>query len=137
MHKIENKYSPEIISSTCLLLSIAQSDDNLEKNEVDSIKEIISDFFKINLNKMDEIIDISLERLDNSTDLYEFSKELNISFTYQDKVDFICCTFEVAFADGTLHYLEEFFIKKISNILNVEHKDLIQAKKELKLLLKT
>ncbi len=136
MRKIETKYSPEIISSTCLLLSIAQSDDNLEKNEVDSIKEIISDFFNINLNKMDEIIDISLESLENSTDLYEFSKELNTSFTYQDKVDFICCTFEVAFADGTLHYLEEFFIKKISNILNVEHKDLIQAKKELKLLLK-
>ena len=55
MLKTENKYSSEIISSTCLLLSIAQSDDNLEKNEVDSIKEIISDFFKINLNKMDEI----------------------------------------------------------------------------------
>ena len=136
MYKIENKYSSEIISSTCLLLSIAQSDDNLEKNEIDSIKEIISDFFNINLNKMDEIIDISLESLKNSTDLYEFAKELNTSFTYQDRVDFICCTFEVAFADGTLHYLEEFFIKKISNILNVEHKDLIQAKKELKLLLK-
>ena len=136
MLKTENKYTPEIISSTCLLLSIAQSDDNLEKNEIDSIKEIISDFFNINLTKMDEIIDISLESLDNSTDLYEFAKELNTTFTYQDKVDFICCTFEVAFADGTLHYLEEFFIKKISNILNVEHKDLIKAKKELKLLLK-
>ena len=136
MLKTENKYSSEIISSTCLLLSIAQSDDNLEKNEIDSIKEIISDFFNINLNKMDEIIDISLESLKNSTDLYEFAKELNTSFTYQDRVDFICCTFEVAFADGTLHYLEEFFIKKISNILNVEHKDLINAKKELKLLLK-
>ena len=61
---------------------------------------------------MDEIIDISLESLKNSTDLYEFAKELNTSFTYQDKVDFICFTFEVAFADGTLHYLEEFFIKK-------------------------
>ena len=136
MYKIENKYSSEIISSTCLLLSIAQSDDSLEKNEIASIKEIISDFFNINLNKMDEIIDICLESLENSTDLYEFAKDLNTSFTYQDKVDFICCTFEVAFADGTLHYLEEFFIKKISNILNVEHKDLINAKKELKLLLK-
>ena len=136
MLKTENKYTPEIISSTCLLLSIAQSDDNLEKNEIDSIKEIISDFFNININKMDKIIDVSLENLENSTDLYEFAKELNTTFTYQDKVDFICCTFEVAFADGTLHYLEEFFIKKISNILNVEHKDLIKAKKELKLLLK-
>ena len=132
MYKIENKYSSEIISSTCLLLSIAQSDDSLEKNEIASIKEIISDFFNINLNKMDEIIDICLESLENSTDLYEFAKDLNTSFTYQDKVDFICCAFEVAYSDNNLHYFEEHFIKKISYILNVEHKDLVKSKTVMK-----
>ena len=136
MFKTENKYSSEIISSTCLLLSIAKSDDNLEKSEIDSIKEIITDFFNITSNKIDEIINLSLKTLNESTDLYEFAKELNTSFNYQDKIDFICCTFEVAYSDGTLHYLEEFFIKKIANILNVEHKDLIKAKKELKTYLK-
>ena len=132
MLKTENNYSSEIIASTCLLLSIAQSDDNLEKDEINSIKEIISDFFNVNPDKMDDIINISLKYLNDSTDLYVFSKELNSSFNYQDKIDFICCTFEVAFTDGSLHYLEEFFIKKIAHTLNVEHKDLIQAKEALK-----
>ena len=41
--------------------------------------------------EIDNIIKISLDKLEHSTDLYEFSKDLNSSFTYQDKIDFICC----------------------------------------------
>ena len=57
---------------------------------------------------------------------------MNKYWDYQDKVDFICCTFELGYSDGTLHYLEEHIIKKISTILNVNHKDLIDAKIEMK-----
>ncbi|MBK47449.1 MAG: hypothetical protein CMI94_00290, partial [Pelagibacteraceae bacterium] len=73
-----------------------------------------------------------LNDLKKSTDFYKYSRELNKSFTYQDKIDFICCAFEVAYSDGDFYYLEEHFIKKISNTLNVEHSDLINAKQEMK-----
>ena len=49
MFKKDNKYDNLIISSTCLLLSIAHADENIEENELSSIKEIIKDFFKLKL----------------------------------------------------------------------------------------
>ena len=128
MFKKDNKYNKEIISSACLLFSIAYSDEKLEKNEIDCIKEILIDFFNIDNTEIENIIKISLDKLEHSTDLYEFSKDLNASFTYQDKIDFICCAFEVSNSDNNMHYLEEFFIKKIANTLNVNHNDLIEAK---------
>ena len=121
----------ELLAGTCLLLSIAKSDDNFEESEISVIKDIISDFFNCNTSILDKTISIAIKELEKATDIYEFSKALNHSFTYQDKVDFISCTFEVAFADGTMHYLEEHFIKKIANILNVEHADLINSKKNI------
>ena len=42
---------------------------------------------------------------------------------YEDKIDFICCAFEVAYTDEDLHYFEEHLIKTISNMLNIKHKD--------------
>ena len=81
---------------------------------------------------MDDIINISLKYLNDSTDLYVFSKELNSSFNYQDKIDFIFCVFEVAYADKELHFMEQHLIKKIAGILNVEHQDLIKTKLEIK-----
>ena len=126
----------EIISATCLLLSIAHSDDSFEEKEKVTIKEIIIDFFNLEKNIFNEIIADSIKRYNNATDLFEFGREINKTFKYQDKVDFICCAFEVAYSDKELHYLEEHGIKKIANILNVKQNDLIESKKEIEEYLK-
>ena len=126
----------EIISACCLLLTIAKSDEILEDKEIKNIKEIIIDFFNIETDRIDHIINKSIIILKNSTDIFEFGRDLNNSLSYQDKIDFICCTFEVAFSDGELHYLEEHTIKKIATILNVNHKDIINSKKEIEKYLK-
>ena len=126
----------EIISATCLLLSIAHSDNYFDENEKVIIKEIIIDFFNLEKNVFNEIIADSIKRYNNATDLFEFGREINKTFNYQDKIDFICCAFEVAYSDKKLHYLEEHGIKKIANILNVKQNDLIKSKKEIEEYLK-
>ena len=65
-------------------------------------------------------------------DIFEFSKEVNNNFTYQDKIDFICSSFEIAVSDGNLDNHEDYIIKKIATMLNVEHADLIKAKSSIK-----
>ena len=132
MFNKEKNHITEISAATCLLLGIAKSDDKLETSEINIVKEIIADFFQTDINEVEKIFIDSIEVLNNSTDFFEFSKTLNNIFSYQDKIDFICCAFEVAFSDGELHYIEEHFIKKIANSLNVEHKDLIKSKIEMK-----
>ena len=127
------KKENEIISATCLLYSVANADNIIEDEEVDSIKEIIIDFFQITKEQdINNYLKISKEKFINSIDIFEYSKVLNEQWDYQDKIDFICCTFEVAFSDGNLHYLEENIIKKIATILNVNFQDLIKAKIEMK-----
>jgi len=134
MHK--KNYPKYFFSGTALLLHISKADDIIQDNEINLIKNIIEDFFKISEDDSTEIINISLKILENSTDIYELGKELNRHFNYQDKIDFICCAFEVAYADNRLHYLEEHFIKTISSILNVEQTDLIKSKTEIRNYLK-
>ena len=132
MFKKDKNHNKGIAAATCLLLGIAKSDEKLEINEINIVKEIIADFFQTDLNEIENIFDECIVILNNSTDSFEFSKTLNNMFSYQDKLDFICCAFEVAYSDSELHYLEEHFIKKIANTLNVEHQDLIKSKLEMK-----
>jgi len=123
----------EIISASAMLLSIAKADDNLDNEEIESIKDIIKDFFQLtDNNEIEKLINISKNELSESTDIFEFGRTLNNNWSYEDKVDFICCTFEVGYADGELHYFEEHIIKKIATILNVNHQDLIQSKSDMK-----
>ena len=122
----------EVLSASCLLLSIVKADGIINNNEINITKDIISDFFNIDTEQTNSIIKLALDKLNNSTDIFEFSKEVNNNFTYQDKIDFICSSFEIAVSDGNLDNHEDYIIKKIATMLNVEHADLIKAKSSIK-----
>ena len=125
-----------ILASTCLLLSIANADNNIDNEELSIIDEIIQDFFDIKENNTQEIINEAQKNLENSTDYFAYGKKLNETFSLTDKIDFISCIFEVAYSDGKYHYLEEHMIKKIAHMLHVENKDLINVKMNIKRLFK-
>ena len=121
-----------ILASTCLLLSIADADNNIDDKELSIIDEIIQDFFDVNKEDTNTIINNAKKSLIESTDYFSYGKILNESFSITDKVDFLSCIFEVAYSDGEYHYLEEHMIKKIANILHVENKDLVNVKMDIK-----
>ena len=118
-------------SATILLLSVANADYNIEKEEIKLIKEIIQDFFSIDTKETYKIVEQAIIDFKKSTSFFEYAQILNEHFTYQDKVDFIFCIFELAYVDKELHFMEQHLIKKISDILTVEHKDLIKTKLEI------
>ena len=71
---------------------------------------------------------VAMEKMKNAIGLFEFGQHLNIEFDKDDKLDFITCIFEVAYADGNLHYLEHHTVKKIANILNINREDILISK---------
>ena len=129
---MENKEHNNIKNATAiLLLSIANADNIIEKSEIKIIKEIIQEFFSIDNEEVFSIIQNAIVELKQSTSYFEYAQILNQNFTYQDKIDFIFCIYEIGCADNELHYKEKHVIKQIANILSIEHKDLIKIKIEI------
>ena len=119
-------------AATILLYSVAKADHNIEKEEIQSIREIIAEFFSISTEESYSIMENSIKELKKSTSFFKYGQILNENFSYQDKLDFICCVFEVAYSDNELHFKEQHLIKQIAGILNIENKDLIKSKLEIK-----
>jgi len=111
------------LATTCLLTKVAFADEYLDPQEEKIIREILSDFFSIDTEEINKLFKDSNQILEKSTDIFSFGQLLNQHFTKEDKIDLIGCIFEVAFADGELHYLENHTIK---------HADLITVKMEIK-----
>ena len=130
MKKMNDSHETKL-SATFLLLSVAESDEILEPRELDTIADILKDFFSITAHKADELINEAQNEMKNATSLFEFGQHLNSVFDHTDRLDFISCVFEVAFADGDLHYLEHHTVKKIANILNVSRRDILTSKGEI------
>ena len=116
------------LSAACLLLSVAEADEILEKQELDTIQDILKDFFSIADNDAYKLIQDAQDKLKNATGLFVFGQHLNTVFDHTDRLDFISCIFEVAYADGDLHFLEHHTVKKIANILNVNREEILASK---------
>ena len=119
------------LSAACLLLSVAEADEILEKQELDTIRDILKDFFSIADNDAYKLIQEAQDKIKKSTGLFVFGQHLNTVFDHTDRLDFISCVFEVAYADGDLHYLEHHTVKKIANILNVTREDVLASKSNM------
>ena len=119
-------------AATILLYSVANADQNIEKSEIHIIKEIIQDFFSLKSEETYSIIENAIVEFKESTSFFKYGQILNENFSYQDKLDFIYCIFEVAYSDGELHFREQHTIKQISDILNIDKQDLVKTKLEIK-----
>ncbi len=119
------------LAAACILLSVADADEVLENKELEIISEILQEFFTINKNNTTSLLDEATQTWQESTDLFHFGAQLNQHFSHDDKLDFISCVFEVAYADGDLHYLEHHTVKKIANILQLHRDEIIAAKAEI------
>ena len=119
------------LAAACILLSVADADEILEDQELDTINVILQDFFILDEKTASSLMKKAQSEWNNSTGLFQFGTQLNEGFSHDDKIDFINCVFEVAYSDGELHYLEHHTIKKISNILNLHREDIITAKAEI------
>ena len=119
------------LAAACILLSVADADEILEDQELNTINAILQDFFTLDEKTASSLMEKAKIKWKNSTGLFQFGNQLNDDFNHDDKMDFISCVFEVAYADGDLHYLEHHTVKKIANILNLSRDEIITAKAEI------
>ena len=82
-------------AATILLYSVAKADHNIEKEEIQSIREIIEEFFSISIEESYSIMENSIKELKNSTSFFKYGQILNENFSYQDKLDFIKSFFSI------------------------------------------
>ena len=129
MIKIDNKQYEIQLYTTSLMLMVASADNNISNNEIEIIKKIITDFFKINEEISKEIISKSYNIIDEATDIYQIASFINKSFDKEEKIRLIYSTFKIAYSDKKFHYMERHLINQIANILNLHKKEIVEIKK--------
>lgn len=133
--KVEDNQSStdKVAVATCaLLLEMAHSDDEFSEIEENEIKRIMKSEFELSENKVDEIIELSNEERKESLDLWQFTNLINEKFSKQEKIDVIEYIWRVVYADDKVDKYEEYLVRRLSGLLNIDHKDMIDAKLRVK-----
>jgi uncharacterized tellurite resistance protein B-like protein len=121
---------PDMIHvATCaILLEMARIDGEFSDSERDDILAVFKNKYHLSDEEITSLINASEEELERSIDLWQFTSQINKICTPDEKLRIIETIWQVAYADGRLDSHEDYLIHKLSGLLNISHKDLIEVK---------
>ena len=111
-----------------LLLETSMADNLLDESEIKTLKTTLISDFELEETEIDELIEISKKNVDDSTSLYDFTRDINDNFESEERIKLIESMWKIAYADGNIDKFEEHIIRKVSNLIYVSHSDFIKAK---------
>ncbi|MCG8325923.1 MAG: TerB family tellurite resistance protein [Thiotrichales bacterium] len=116
------------LATAALLLEISRSDSEIQEQELQLIREQLEEKFNLDNDEILALMARAGTEVDDSVSLYEFTRPLNENLSREERVSIVELLWQVAFADGVLDKYEEFYVRKIADLLYVSQKDYIRAK---------
>lgn len=116
------------VATCAILVEMANADDEFTSDERDHIIEILQNSFDLTGDQADELIGIAERELENSVDLYRFTNIIKEGFSETERVSVLEEIWKVVYADGQLSGREDTLAHKLSFLLGLTHKQMIDAK---------
>jgi uncharacterized tellurite resistance protein B-like protein len=120
------------IATAALLIEMIRADAEVSEDELSMAMKTVMTIFHLTEEESHGLFRLAEERIRKATGYYEFTALINKGFTYPQKVKVIEHLWEIAFADTSLDKYEEHMVRKIADLIYVEHKDFIDAKLRVK-----
>jgi uncharacterized tellurite resistance protein B-like protein len=122
----------DIQTATCaLFLEMARTDGEFSESEQDRVISILKKDYDLSEEDAFALIEETKAELDQSIDLWQFTKRINQSYSSEEKIRVIRMLWQIVYADGTLDKHEHYLVRKLSTLLRLSHEELIHAKQSV------
>ena len=111
-----------------ILYEAARSDHDVAPEEEQKLEEIMERYFSMSkeeyerVKKEAEILHI------NSTDMFRITREVKSHLSREERLTLMDELWEIAFADGVLDPQETVILRRLADLLGLEHKEFIDSK---------
>jgi len=126
--KEENQHKKLQIATATLFVEMAKADGNFSDEERERVIHIMQNTFNLDEDCVHELIELSEKKLEGSTSVYEFTSIINDHFNREEKLELLEDLWKIIYVDDKLNKYEDRLVKVIGGMLNVDHKDIINAK---------
>lgn len=116
------------IAACALFIEMAQVDGQFDEDEKRFIISEMEKLFNLDDKCTNELMQLAEKRVEDSVSIYEFSSIINTTFTQDQKIELLESLWRLIYRDKKLSAYEDQLIKRIGGTLNIEHKDIINAK---------
>ena len=116
------------VAATALMVQLSRVDNNEDESELKTIVDCAVRSNQVTRDEAEEILADALSHADDAVSLYEFTGLINEHLDQEEKQALLESIWHVAFADGRIDRYEEHLIRRMADLLHLNHREYIQAR---------
>tara|TARA_A100001037_G_scaffold302117_1_gene333056 strand:- start:187 stop:639 length:453 start_codon:yes stop_codon:yes gene_type:complete len=116
------------LATAILYLEVAWADHDISGDEIDEIKRLLGKHFFDDDIDLNQIVEESTKLLNDSPGLQSYTRLINSEWNEAQKFNLIQNLWSLALTDEKIDSLEEHTIRKIADLIYLDHARFIQAK---------
>ncbi len=126
--KVESNNNLEILCG--LMIEAANSDGNINSDEINKIKKILINIFKEDKEEVELTLNNAIQNSNNSKSLFFYTSKINKNYSEEKKLLLIETLWEIVLSDGKLHDYETSLIRRLAGLLYISDVNSGNARKK-------
>lgn len=119
----------DVIVAVCaLFLEMGRIDETFTEQETAHVLSILKDKYGLSGEDLDALIAEADRELKESVDLWQFARVINDRYRIEEKEKLMKWLWQIVYVDGKMDQYEHYLMNKLSKLLGLSHKQMIDAK---------
>jgi len=111
------------VAAAALMYHVMDADGVRQDAEWERMKQLLTESYGVTGEALDKLVAAGGEADDEAIDLFAFTSVLKRHLDAEARVEFIGVMWEIVFADGELHELEDNTLWRIAELIGVDTRD--------------
>jgi uncharacterized tellurite resistance protein B-like protein len=126
--EVEPEGDPVHLATAAILLELAHADQHLSEREEAQMVDALKETFGLTEELARKIIASADESRGRTIDHWNFTNAIRQNTDRNQRMEIVRVMWRLVLADGRLHEYEEYLVRKLADLLGIQHHEMIEAK---------
>ena len=120
------------VAAGVIFLEAINADEVCTDDEMNHAIETLCSDFNLSRKHAEDLLELAQQERNRAVDLFEFTNHINNEFSRDERRAVLETVWRIIYVDGQLEEHEDYFVRKLTHLLRLTHKDMIDAKLKAK-----
>ena len=125
---VESEGDPVQLATAAILLELAHADQHFSEREEAQLVDALKETFGLTEDLAKRIMSSAEESRGQTIDHWAFTNAIRQNADRNQRMEIVRLMWKMVLADGRLHDYEEYLVRKLSDLLGIQHHEMIEAK---------
>lgn len=116
------------LAVAALLYEVSRADHDVDPAERATIAHAVAQTCDVPENEIETLLKDADAAVEDAVSLYDFTSVINDNFSHEKKYELLLMLWRVAYADGRIDQYEDYYVRKIADLLYLSQREFIRAK---------